>query len=51
MDDSQAADFLLANILSEMEILEASVTRISKYLEMYNSIVLIWSTMDVVKEI
>ena len=51
MDDSQAADFLLVNILSEMEILEASVTRISKYLEMYNSIVLIWSTMDVVKEI
>ena len=51
MDDSQAADFLLVNILSEMEILEASVTRINKYLEVYNSIVLIWSTMDVVKEI
>ena len=32
MDDSQAADFLLIDLRSEMEVLEASVARINYYL-------------------
>ena len=32
MDDSQAADFLLIDLHSEMEVLEASVARINYYL-------------------
>ena len=31
MDDSQAADFLLVDLRSKMEVLEASVTRINHY--------------------
>jgi hypothetical protein len=32
MDDSQAADFLLVDLRSKMEVLEASVTRINHYI-------------------
>ena len=51
MDDSQAADFLLIDLRSEMEVLEASVARINHYLKAHNGIALIWSSMNAVEEI
>lgn len=41
----------MVDLRSEIEVLEASVTRINNYREAHNSIALIWSTMDAVEEI
>lgn len=51
MDDTQAADFLLVDLSSEMEGIGDSLTRITHYLETHRSTALVWSTMEVLEEI